>query len=110
MSTFSISFLQESRGRWERGRNSEAEWAFEGDRKRKAPGAFSEYERRSAALRKQRSAYVSMRKGGRMFVKPGGTAGFVPVPANVSVAGRGFFIVPNREKPSPLFRKEQPAK
>jgi len=51
-----------------------------------------------------------MRKGGRMFVKPGGTAGFVPVPANVSVAGRGFFIVPNREKPSPLFRKEQPAK
>ena len=80
------------------------------DSRGRAETIFSEYVRRSMALRNKKSAYVSMRKGGRMFVKPGGTAGFVPVPANVSVAGRGFFIVPNREKPSPLFRKEQPAK
>ena len=71
--------------------------------------------RRSVALRKQRSAYVSMRKGGRMFVKPGGTAGFVPVPANVSVAGRGFFycseprktIAALSERAARKIRKEQ---
>ena len=36
---------------------------------------FSKYVRRSMTLRKQKSAYVSMRKWVYFYTKPGGTAG-----------------------------------
>ncbi len=52
---------------------------------------FTKYVRRSVALRKQRSAYVGMRKEGALSVKPGGTAGFITSCPSI-VAEAGFFI------------------
>ncbi len=84
-----MSARTESCGWWDRSGASRVEWASEGELKRRSAIVG----KTETALRDQGSAYDSThREDVKAYVKQGGTAGNVPVPAFYEECQDGFFI------------------
>ncbi len=82
-------YLSESRGRWDRGRDGRAEWAFEGGPN--AAGQVGEPEGTSVI----KAGACQCALSGRVSVKPGGTAeGCISLLSQRMLGTEAIFIFP----------------